>query len=465
MEKLNRRLIVIAVMMVLGGAAAAKAQYSGGSGTAGEPYKIGTAADWVYLTGHSGDWDKYFVMTADVDLAGVTKLAPVARDTDPNRVDFQGTKFTGIFDGSRHVIRHAVINQPGYDFVGLFGYVGKGGKISNLGVEEVKITGWYHVGGLVGQIYPGTITSCYTTGTVTGRDSVGGLIGSNIEGTITSCYTTGAVTGRGSVGGLVGHTIGGTFTTCYTTGMVKGTGKYIGGLVGGSIQVTINTCYTTGAVSGTNSVGGLAGSIGEDGMITACYATGSVSGSNDVGGLMGICQPVGGGRFCTTTSCFAAGAVSGTDRVGGLVGSNVYGTIKSCYATGAVSGKNFEVGGLVGKNNQGTVFYCYATGKTTGGYAGGFCGTKINLGVTNKKMGLYVDSGNFWDMDTAQTTTSAMGTGKTTVQMKTKGTFTEAGWDLENVWRMGADGADYPRLRSLTEEGAQQERRLGGPSR
>jgi hypothetical protein len=50
--------------------------YSGGSGTAAEPYRIGTAADWVELVYTPGDQEKHFVLIADIDLAGFA-LQPI----------------------------------------------------------------------------------------------------------------------------------------------------------------------------------------------------------------------------------------------------------------------------------------------------------------------------------------------------------------------------------------------------
>ena len=50
---------------------------------------------------------------------------------------------------------------------------------------------------------PGSITSCYSTGAVTGNDDIGGLSGYN-AGSITSCYSTGTVTGDTFLGGLCG---------------------------------------------------------------------------------------------------------------------------------------------------------------------------------------------------------------------------------------------------------------------
>jgi len=45
-----------------------QARYSGGSGTAQDPYQITTAADLIALGETPADYDKHFVLTADIDL-------------------------------------------------------------------------------------------------------------------------------------------------------------------------------------------------------------------------------------------------------------------------------------------------------------------------------------------------------------------------------------------------------------
>ncbi len=61
-----------------------------------------------------------------------------------------------------------------------------------------------NVGGLVGRNYYGTVSGCYSTGSVLGSGSVGGLVGWN-WGTVSQCYSAGSVSGgwecRWSCGG------------------------------------------------------------------------------------------------------------------------------------------------------------------------------------------------------------------------------------------------------------------------
>jgi hypothetical protein len=221
--------------------------YSGGSGTAGRPYQISTVADWQTLMATPSDWDKYFVLRTDINF-GELVLTPVGNTS---------TNFTGFFDGNHRIIGNARIKQAN-DYIGVFGYVGTGGQIRNLGIEKVNITGQGYVGGLAGK-NTGTLTGCYMTGSVSGGNNVGGIVGVNT----------------------------GTLTTCHTDGQISGTDYYVGGLAGYNDSSTITSCYTTGSVSGTsNSVGGLVG--GNQGPLTACYATGVVSGADSVGGLVGF---------------------------------------------------------------------------------------------------------------------------------------------------------------------------------
>ena len=59
------------------------------------------------------------------------------------------------------------------------------------------------------------------------------------------------------------------------------------------------------------------------------------------------------------------------------------------------------------------------------------------------ELGEIIDS--FWDIETSGQTTSAGGTGKTTAEMQTESTFTDAGWDFVSIWWI-FEGAGYPKL-------------------
>ena len=248
--------VIIASLLIISFVPYTCSAYSGGDGTAGNPYKIANVADFQLLSATSADWGKSFILTANINLTGLTfTYAPI-------------TTFSGTFDGNNHAISNLTIYASTQNNVGLFGYVD--GEIHNLGVENVNITGRDCVGGLVGRNYDGSVTSCYSTGSVSGNSSVGGLVGDNDYGLLTSCYATGSASGTGGVGGLVGENYWGTLTYCYATGTVTGTGGSVGGLVG-SNGGTLTNCYAIGSVTGGSGFGGLVGSNGVESSITACF--------------------------------------------------------------------------------------------------------------------------------------------------------------------------------------------------
>jgi hypothetical protein len=118
--------------------------YSGGSGTSEDPYQIATKADLLALAAIPTDYNKCFILTADIDLdpnlpgGQVFTTAIIAADTDPANDSFQGTAFTGTFDDNGHKIAHFTINGGSNEFLGLFGYISSGGKVKNLGIEDFE---------------------------------------------------------------------------------------------------------------------------------------------------------------------------------------------------------------------------------------------------------------------------------------------------------------------------------------
>jgi hypothetical protein len=265
---MKRVLVAITAVLCISGNVFA---YSGlGDGSAGNPYQIENVADFQQLSTTPADWNKSFILTADINLTGLTFInAPIAPDTITDG-PFQGTPFTGIFDGKGHVISYLTITTSTQYYIGLFGKVGSGSQIRNLGVENVNITGYFFVGGLVG-VNNGTVTACYATGSVSGTsDYVGGLVGENNGSSLTGCYATGSVSGANYIGGLAGVNYEGSITSCYATSSVTGTGYDVGGLVGYNGRSFITSCYATGSVSGTGSIGGLVG-VNNDSSLTGCF--------------------------------------------------------------------------------------------------------------------------------------------------------------------------------------------------
>ena len=401
----------------------AGAKYNGGTGEPNDPYQIATAEDLMLLGESPDDYDKHFILTADIDLdpnlsgRKVFDKAVIAPDANDATDWFDGTPFTGVFDGNTHIIWHLTMRGQGY--LGLFGQLGRWDapacEVRNLGLLDVNMTGsGDYVGGLVGYNYHGgSVTGCFSIASVSGKDRVGALVGSNYSGNITNCFSTGEVSGEFSIGGLLGSNDYGSLTQCYNAGSVNGW-ACVGGLVGYESSGSIATSYSTGSVRGTGDyVGGL---VGYNGASTGTsYSTGSVSTAGDyVGGLVGY-------SFGNIAASYSSGSVSGNSDVGGLLGYN-QADLTDSYSTGVVDG-NHAVGGLIGENYSSNV-------------------TAV-----------------FWDIQTSGQALSAGGTGKTTAEMQTASTFLDAGWDFagetdngtEDIWWI-LEGKDYPRLWWESEE-------------
>lgn len=223
-------------------------------------------SDWYDLNNVRNNLDGNYVLVNDLDenTAGyAVHGGPAANGGDGwepiGTVTYQ---FTGSFDGNQYTISGLVIDRDDTEYIGLFGFVGVGGEVKNVGLEDVDVTGFRTTGGLVGQ-NEGTVSESYSTGSVTGLSHrTGGLVGRNIAGaTITKSYATGNVTGRDRTGGLVGDNYG-AISNSYVTSSVSGGRWEIGGLVGWNRPgASITNSYSTGSVTQDTpgTIGGLAG--------------------------------------------------------------------------------------------------------------------------------------------------------------------------------------------------------------
>ena len=218
--------------------------YAGGDGTEAKPYQI---EDWNHLDNVRENLDANFILVNDLDENGAG-YDEVAGETAHEGAGFDpigesGAEFTGAFDGNHATISDLYIDRETASDVGLFGNVGSGGVIENVGVEDVQIQGNDNVGGLVGRS-TGTVRASYVVGTVDGAEAVGGLVGKNEGGDVTDSYGMGAVGENSSgfaVGGLIGSNSG-FLETSYATGTVDGTVN-VGGLVGETDGGNVSMSY------------------------------------------------------------------------------------------------------------------------------------------------------------------------------------------------------------------------------
>jgi len=268
-------------------------QFPGGSGTEEDPYQIETAAEFTSLAWDAGLLDKHFILSQDINLAGLDSGALLPIGT-------RGLPFCGSLDGRGHTLSGFACDLS-VTYAGLFGCVGvlqedpnRSGCVKNLIMREAQVAGREIVGALAACLEGGRIEACFVTGQVQGATMVGGAIGKLVSGEVVESAFEGRVGGRDRVGGLVG-TQEGIVRSCYSAGEVVGEKSHIGGLVGelyrsyGSPSPPlIAFCYCEAQVNGDSSVGGLAGSV-DRGEVFACYARGKVQG-RVAGGLAGAAK-------------------------------------------------------------------------------------------------------------------------------------------------------------------------------
>ena len=128
-------------------------------------------------------------MTLNCTLADNITLPAVAEgESNWTPIGTGSQPYTGTFEGNGKTITGLTVNQEGTSYVGLIGYLGSGGKVQNLTLEQVDITGRFYVGGVVGYNSSGSVTACTSSGSVSGSShNVGGVMGYNY-GSVTACY-------------------------------------------------------------------------------------------------------------------------------------------------------------------------------------------------------------------------------------------------------------------------------------
>ena len=111
---------------------------------------------------------------------------------------------------------------------------------------------------------------------------------------------------------------------------------------------------------------------------------------------------------------------------------------------------NHFVGGLVGDSNEVTshskISNSYSAGNVISDNADSIGGLVGYIGGNWAN----VCTDSFWDNETtgqAKDNCSMGSTGKTTAEMKTKSTFTDAGWDFTNIWAIDGFNDGYPYFR------------------
>lgn len=263
-----------------------------GDGSAEAPYEIADAADLAAfrdLVNATPSSTANAVLVADIDLEN-KEWKRIFPDSG-----YITEAYAGTFDGAFHTITGLKVTASASN-QGLFGGIGLAaadGKtvtatIKNLKVEGSVTTSNTNVGGIVGQLFAGSVENCSFTGSVSSskaRAYIGGIVGYangdkpdkrpalKISGCVNRASVQTAGNAQNTVaGGIVGYAKYTEITDCYNAGTVSGTSRTGG--IGGQLQnnVTAANCYNIGKMNGS-SAGELAGFLYSTASFTNSYYT------------------------------------------------------------------------------------------------------------------------------------------------------------------------------------------------
>ncbi len=312
--------------------------FSGGDGTAENPYLIATAddfkaisaavastdAEWGYNETAAGTFfgsaGVHYQQTADINFGEGGEKG----DLSSSMIGSSAHAFKGSYNGksgeNQYSISNFSISAADVQYVGLFAYC-SGATISNIKIVGASVVGKTHVGIVIGRTDASSISGCEVAAdcSVEGKEgAVAGIAGSAYtETAITNCINRASSTNG------------------------EGTGTNIAGIVGYTASAALQNVQNYGTVTGDNQVGGITGRLA-NGTISDSHNKGTLSGVAYVGGITGV-QNAGVIQACTSK----AGITSTEDYAAGIVGYMHQGVVNNCYTKGNISGRAY-VAGLVG---------------------------------------------------------------------------------------------------------------------
>ena len=384
------------------------------------------------------DWSDYTAISSEADLKNIENdmggkyyltqditltenWTPLGLGRSGSYDYFDGTPFTGIFDGNGHTIRglDTATKFDTYAGVGLFASVGAGGTIRNLTLSDANVYGRYWVGGFAG-LNSGVIENCHLVDSQVagyeksnpsqnynyiGGSKIGGITGWNLEGGVItgSSVIRSSVLGNLNVGGIAGinnGTISQSFVRDCSDDHWIGT-KY----------QKSNATYSTALAMVCNSL--MMQLQGYD-LTTPYMYVGGLVGSNESSQGLG-----------KVSNCYVVNTqLQAIDAFGELIGVN-WGDVENCYTA-----------------ENGISFYSYFY------YDGVYQQILFEPDYTSRNM--HKASGNTQNIHYYEGSSVVLrGVGTKHLNgsgMKTQSTY--AGWDFENIWTLDAtataDNYGYP---------------------
>lgn len=329
------------------------ASFSGGSGTADDPWKISNGSELAYLasvvnSNGSATHNQYYILTADIDLGG-REWTGIGNQNDA------GKAFKGKFDGNGKVITGFAINEEREYTPGLFGMLDGGAVVKNLTVHGCIRAG-------AKKDFGGLLCASVNGGSAVANCTVYADVQITREAGSKDLYF-GGITGRLAPGGKIQDcTVLGKIQLQVTASATNAQRQYTAGIAARIDAAEITNCKNYADISQifTGSP-----TIGYSGGIVAC-------GDAATDTTVSIRNCVNYGDIFVETN-------GGEGRTGGIIGnarSKAVYNIENCFNAGKVlygkGTKSGNMGELVGMNEakQLNLKNCYASGHNLAGNKG-----------------------------------------------------------------------------------------------
>ncbi len=371
-----------------------------GSGTAADPWLVGTPAELNWVMHSAPAAQKSLRLTADLDMGGRSGQlwAPVTY-TDAAEILFDGaghTIYNLKINGSgtatassggtgffAHVddpsftmrdvtfrfaeVRRSAVDNSKMNFAVAVGNI-RSGHLTNVGVEDSLVLGNRFTAGLaVG----------WDNGSRVAVDSSGNLSESTVGARIDQCRTVRVYTyGTSCIGNFIAPLWGAKVTNSYAVdGVTVSTAGHSGGFVSCPGYCYVENCFCNITMYGNTQTGVFNGVNHYNNAFVNCGASGVVEGTSQVGGFVGDATSGTSSAYASQyTNCYSTtmtGMQSTASHMGGFVGS-ADGNIRftQCYAAGEVgalttAGNDATVGGFVGSNSGASYTACFFDKQTT----------------------------------------------------------------------------------------------------
>lgn len=304
-----------------------------GDGTTANPYQIGNEAElkWLRIQVNNSVADMNAKLTADIVVTETwTRIGATEAKAYKDTFDGDGHTISGV----SHVYNSNPNGNAAVMFCGLFGYIGSGAVVKNVGVIDSTFStaDGYSVGGIAAYNY-GTIENCYSTNNTikaaSSTGAAGGICGVNkAGGVVRYCYTASGTSITGSAnGGIVGQNAG-VVQYCYNAG--EPSGNMTGGIVGDNtmeeaVYGSIVSCYNIGELGNGNTA--LGGIVGKNqyaaNIVDRCFFDKTTTGVNDLYGALSYPTNITNSQGLTTSD-FSSGKAAYLLNEGKTDGSQVW---------------------------------------------------------------------------------------------------------------------------------------------